>query len=393
MAIKKPIPKDIVLLVPGINKSCHGPIVYDPTKAPQLNAMFDDHGPFFWDLDHYQDMPGYIPIEGRKSRGQSKLVANDVGIIATECEWTDEGEQLISKGEYNNFSINCWKDLNTNEFISLTNIALCNLPADPKAHLDRSPDKVQAQKVMNSATGQLADAESGNVTGSLHNQHNYDSQESIGIESEDNMAKKTIKNTKCEADDKKVEPTVTVTEQPTDVKQETDDGSDASDDTDMDNDADVEEETLEDVKAERDALKEQVAQLSDAVKAAKQKQEDAKAMQEDEDTIAKRKLTANMSDAQKAYWCSPKRSVDQLKEYIETVTPGVANTGRVKLTQSKVKEPNPSDAVNGVETSEIVELAKSKLSCKDAYADAVAARAAEIKSKGWVSKRSIMIGE
>lgn len=392
MAIKKPIPKEIVLLVPGVNKSAHGPIVYNTAMAPMLNAMFDAHGPYYWDIDHYMDLPGYIPAEGRKSRGQSMLHASDIGIIAKQTEWTEEGERFIENGEYNCYSINCWKDLNTNEFLSMTNIALCNLPADPKAHLDRSPDKVQAQKVMNSATGQLADAESGNVTGSLHNQHNYDSQESIGIESEDNMAKKTIKNTKCEADDKKVEPTVT--EQPADVKQvETDDGSDASDDTDMDNDADVEEETLEDVKAERDALKEQVAQLSDAVKAAKQKQEDAKAMQEDEDTIAKRKLTANMSDAQKAYWCSPKRSVDQLKEYIETVTPGVANTGRVKLTQSKVKEPNPSDAVNGVETSEIVELAKSKLSCKDAYADAVAARAAEIKSKGWVSKRSIMIGE
>lgn len=113
----------------GANPTDHGPTVFSDRSAELLMEQQAERGNRFpIDVDHLS-LKDDTPIELRGAVGWFSIDVRNGDLWAVDVKWTPDIAAAIARGEWRYHSPAYDQDKQTNEVVSLINLAITNLPA------------------------------------------------------------------------------------------------------------------------------------------------------------------------------------------------------------------------------------------------------------------------
>ncbi len=123
-------PGEFRVFARGKNETVKGDIVLSDRSIASIQAKEKDSGRDLVPFDYGHAQVGFVQgHEQARAAGWAKLDFRDDGLWVKDISWTPTAHKALSSREYRYFSPAIEIDTKTREVLSVTNIALTNLPA------------------------------------------------------------------------------------------------------------------------------------------------------------------------------------------------------------------------------------------------------------------------
>ena len=126
-------PDQIVLLRWGLNPTKKGPVYLTKESAAKIIEAYEKDGhALIFDIEH-KTFQKNVPVEEKRAFGYYGLSLNEeLGIMASSINWTDEGRELVKSGKWGYFSVAVLID-EKDAAQKIINTAITNSPATQDA--------------------------------------------------------------------------------------------------------------------------------------------------------------------------------------------------------------------------------------------------------------------
>lgn len=126
------LPTEFLLWKAGVNETKHGDVVYDASRSDEMRS-FDRRPKVAIDVEHMS--LGATTVEQAEAIGWFVIDFREDGIWATQVEWLDKGQQLLSSKRFRYISpvIEFFLDADSGSYTNVIryvlNVAVTNIPA------------------------------------------------------------------------------------------------------------------------------------------------------------------------------------------------------------------------------------------------------------------------